>query len=101
MNKVFEYMSLGIPFVQFDLEEGRRLAGDAALYATDNSPASLADGIGRLADDDGLRLSLGEIGRKRCKALLRWDTERAQLLAAYEMALESDRKAAGAPAVLR
>jgi glycosyltransferase involved in cell wall biosynthesis len=27
MNKVFEYMTLGIPFVQFDLVEGRRAAG--------------------------------------------------------------------------
>ena len=38
MNKVFEYMSLGIPFVQFDLIEGRKIAGDAALYATQQQP---------------------------------------------------------------
>ena len=39
MNKVFEYMTLGIPFVQFDLDEGRKIAGDAALYAADNRPS--------------------------------------------------------------
>ena len=33
MNKVFEYMTLGIPFVGFDLIESRKASGEAALYA--------------------------------------------------------------------
>lgn len=87
MNKVFEYMSLGIPFVQFDLFEGRKIAGDAALYAEGNSPVSLAGEMARLIDDAALRSRLALTGRDRAKALLRWETERAQLLAAYETAL--------------
>jgi glycosyltransferase involved in cell wall biosynthesis len=92
MNKVFEYMSLGIPFVQFDLVEGRKAAGDAALYATGNSPIELARQIGRLIDDPALRARLSEEGRVRSTALLRWDTERGRLLAAYERALLTGRK---------
>jgi len=87
MNKVFEYMSLGVPFVQFDLAEGRRIAADAALYAADNSPADLAAQMGRLIDDERLRSRLAEEGKRRAGALLRWDAEKQRLLAAYELAL--------------
>ena len=91
MNKVFEYMTLGIPFVGFDLAETRRIAGEAALYADVSEPAALADKIAMLADDAGLKTQLAAIGQARAKALLRWDTERAQLLGAYELALKVQR----------
>ena len=84
MNKVFEYMSLGIPFVLFDLDEGKKVAGDAALVATNNCPLDLARQIARLLDDGALRAALSQTGKARAKALLRWETERAQLLAAYD-----------------
>ena len=87
MNKHFEYMSLGIPFVSFDLVEGRKIAGDTALYAFDNSPAQLAAAMARLVDEPDLRDRLATAGRERAQSMLRWDTERAQLLAAYETAL--------------
>ncbi len=88
MNKVFEYMSLGIPFVQFDLDEGMKVAGDAALVARHNSPAEFAGQMARLLNDMKLRDALADIGRARAKALLRWETERAQLLAAYDCILK-------------
>ncbi len=88
MNKVFEYMTLGIPFVQFDLGEGRKIAGNAALYAADNSPLSLAAQMGELLDNETLRSDLAATGRERARNLLRWETERAQLLAAYDLALK-------------
>lgn len=96
MNKIFEYMSLGIPFVQFDLDEGRRIAGDAALYATDNDPADLARHILRLADDTALRERMAAAGQARAQAELSWERERAELLAAYRLALAG---AAPAPVV--
>lgn len=84
MNKVFEYMSLGIPFIQFDLMEGRKIAGDAALYAKDNDADSLAISITKLIDDPELRAARAEVGRDRARRLLSWDRERAQLLACYD-----------------
>lgn len=87
MNKHFEYMSLGIPFVSFDLIEGRKISGDTALYAADNSAVSLAGQMARLIDEPALRTTLAEAGQARARALMRWETERANLLAAYEMAL--------------
>ena len=88
MNKVFEYMTLGIPFVQFDLDEGMRIAGDAALVARNNSSVELAGQIAKLVDDNALRAKLADTGKARAKTLLRWETERAQLLAAYDTILK-------------
>jgi glycosyltransferase involved in cell wall biosynthesis len=97
MNKVFEYMALGIPFVGFDLVEGRKVAGNAALYAKDNCPVSLAGEISRLIDDKALRAELAAEGQKRAKTQLNWDVERAELLAAYDLALGEAARPAAAP----
>lgn len=98
MNKHFEYMSLGIPFVSFDLFEGRKISGDTALYASDNCPVTLAGRMAELIDDPGLRARLAVAGRERARALLRWETERAQLLAAYEVALGDKARVPEVPA---
>lgn len=95
MNKHFEYMTLGVPFVQFDLVEGRRIAGDASLYAADNSPRDLATQMARLIDDRALHADLATRGAERAKAMLRWETERSRLLAAHEIALSRGRKTVG------
>jgi glycosyltransferase involved in cell wall biosynthesis len=98
MNKHFEYMSLGVPFVSFDLDEGRKISGDTALYARDNCPRSLAAQIARLVDDEPLRKSLATAGQARARSLLRWETERANLLAAYELALGDKARVPAMPA---
>jgi glycosyltransferase involved in cell wall biosynthesis len=97
MNKVFEYMTLGIPFVAFDLDETRRTAGDAGLYAADNCPKQLAANLLRLADDRTLKSRMGAAGRERAAAELIWERERTELLSAYEMAF-AGRGALRAPA---
>ena len=89
MNKVFEYMSLSIPFVQFDLGEGMRIAGDAALVAKDNNPADFAAQLIRLTDDEALRRKLGRIGEMRAAEQLNWEDERARLLGAYAKAMKN------------
>lgn len=89
MNKVFEYMCLGIPFVSFDLNEGRKASGEAALYAANNDAADLAVKFAKLADDMDLRGALRDEGMSRARVLLKWETERARLLAAHQTALSN------------
>ena len=84
MNKTFEYMALGIPFVQFDLEESRATAADAALYAMPNEPADMADKLLRLIDDPARREAMAATGRRRAEEEFRWDLSAKQLLAAYD-----------------
>lgn len=87
MNKVFEYMSLGIPFVQFEVAEGRAAAGQAALIANRADGAALGDAILTLADDPQRRAEMSAYGSARARKEFRWDEARTALLAAYESAL--------------
>jgi len=59
------------------------VCGDAALYATENDPRSLATQIIRLADDPALRQRLGELGRQRIEEGLAWSFSEQRLLEAY------------------
>lgn len=89
MNKILDYMAYGRPTVLFDLTEGRRSAGDAALYARPNDPRDFAEQILKLLDSEPLRRQLGDCGRKRIEEQLNWETESKVLLAAYAATLKS------------
>ena len=85
MNKTLEYMALGIPVVQFDLVEGRRSAGEAAVYAgRDNDPRALADAIARLLDDPSLAERIAGEGHERMVSALEWRHQAPRLLDSYD-----------------
>lgn len=91
LNKVFEYMALGIPFVQYDLAESRAQAGDAAVVAEDPTPESLGAAIVRLIDDPQRRAEMAASGIARARSEFHWETERARLLEAYAAVLPAAR----------
>ena len=91
MNKILEYMAFGLPVVLYDLTEGRRSAGDAALYARPNDPKDFARQMLTLLDSEELRQRLGARARKRIEESLNWDIEKQELLKAYERALDDRR----------
>ena len=91
MNKIMEYMAFGRPVVLYDLTEGRRSAGDAALYARPNDPQDFARQMLALLDSEELRQTLGARGRKMIEEILNWDIEKRVLLKAYETALGGQR----------
>jgi glycosyltransferase involved in cell wall biosynthesis len=95
MNKTLEYMAVGVPVVAFDLTETRVSAGEAALYATPNEPAGLAERIGTLLDDPEQRERMGALGRQRIAGELSWSRSSEQLLAAYRLAEELRGTSAG------
>jgi glycosyltransferase involved in cell wall biosynthesis len=83
MNKVFEYMSLGLPFVQFDLPQSRSEAGTAALVADASTPEALATSILQLLDDPAARQRMSAEGRAVATRDFQWANEKQSLLAAY------------------
>lgn len=83
MNKIMEYMALGKPIVQFDLAEGRFSAQQASLYARKNDFVDFADKIIELLDNEDLRKTMGEFGKRRVTNELEWKYEAPKLLAAY------------------
>lgn len=91
MNKIMEYMALGLPIVSFDLVEARVSAGPAALYATPNDEAEFAELVGRLFDDPAERERMVATGAARIAGDLSWDVSRRNLVDFY------DRLLAGSP----
>ena len=87
MNKILEYMAYGLPVVLYSLTEGRRSAGDAALYAQNGDTEDFARKVLTVLDSDPLRAKLGECGRKRIEESLNWEIEKKALLEAYATAL--------------
>lgn len=84
MNKILEYMSLGLAVVQFDLKEGRRSAGDASVYANANDECDLAGKILKTLDDSATRERMGREGMRRMKERLEWRHQVPRLLEAYD-----------------
>lgn len=83
MNKVLEYMALGLPIVQFDVIEGRQSAGEASMYAVPNDESDFAARIIELLDTPDRRRTMGLIGRRRMEEQLQWDKQAPELLKAY------------------
>jgi glycosyltransferase involved in cell wall biosynthesis len=87
MVKIFEYMAFELPVVLYNLTEGRRAAGDAAVYAKANDTIDFGDQVAKLLDAPPLRHRLGAIGRSRIEGSLNWDFQKRMLLQAYQTAL--------------
>jgi glycosyltransferase involved in cell wall biosynthesis len=83
MNKVFEYMALGLPFVQFDLQQSRLEAGEAGYVVKSATPQGLAEAMVALLEDVLLRKRMSKIGQEKAQREFRWDTERQSLVKLY------------------
>jgi glycosyltransferase involved in cell wall biosynthesis len=84
MNKIMEYLYFGLPVVGYDLTENRVSAGPAALFATPNREADLANRILELLDDPARRREMGRAGQERVRSVLAWEHSAPVLLAAYD-----------------
>jgi glycosyltransferase involved in cell wall biosynthesis len=69
---VLEAMTCDIPVIASKVTSLPEIAGDAALYASPDSPGSIRDGMIRIVREKGLRDELIEKGRKR-RELFSWD----------------------------
>ena len=83
MNKIMEYMALGLPLVSFDLVEARVSAGPAAAYADANDEAQFAELMGELFDDTNRREEMIKSGTERMSGELSWDVSKANLVSFY------------------
>ncbi len=87
MNKVIEYMAVGLPIVSFELREARVSAGDAARYVKCNDTDAFAAATSALLDDPAERQWRGRVGQDRVAGALSWDHSKVQLLASYAAAM--------------
>jgi glycosyltransferase involved in cell wall biosynthesis len=85
-NKLFDYMSAGLPCVAADLPSMRRVleeTGAGVLHPPSDVP-KMAAAIADLLGDPARRHSLGENGRRAAQEVYRWGRDEERLLAAIE-----------------
>lgn len=87
MNKVMEYMAVGLPIVSFDLREARVSAGGAARYVEADDTNAFAAAASALLNHPEERRLRGRIGQERVAGALSWDESKKHLLASYAAAL--------------
>jgi glycosyltransferase involved in cell wall biosynthesis len=87
MNKVFEYMALGLPFVQFDLPQAKADAGNASIVVGSPTPEALGDGMIELLGDAERRQRMAAYAVDRAHREFHWKVEKQSLLEAYSTLL--------------
>lgn len=85
-NKMFEYMSAGLPVIASAFPLWREIIeGNACGICVDPlDPAAIAAAIDRLVNDRDLARQIGENGRKAVHERYNWSVEEQKLLALYE-----------------
>jgi len=83
MNKIVEYMALGVPMVQFDCVEGKRTALESSRYVTEPTAAGLAEAMHNLLLDAESREEMRTFGLARFNDVLCWEAQYPNLVAAY------------------
>ncbi|MDF1574935.1 MAG: glycosyltransferase family 1 protein [Bacteroidales bacterium] len=84
---ILEAMKCEIPVIASNVTSLPEIAGDAALYASPDSPGSIRDGMIRIVREEGLRDELVERGRIR-RELFSWDHTADKLWSSVEQVLD-------------
>jgi len=84
---VLEAMKCDIPVITTNVTSLPEIAGDAALYASPDSPGSIRDGMIRIVREAELRNELIRRGRERC-GLFNWDRTSEILWKSIQKVLE-------------
>lgn len=88
-NKLFEYMSAGLPVVASDLPALREIVGsaDAGLLVDPQNPAAIAEAIEYLLTHPEEAQNMGKRGRQAVEQHYNWEQEAETLLDFYQKVL--------------
>jgi len=86
---ILEAMKCDIPVIASNVTSLPEIAGDAAIFASPESPGSIRDSMIRIVREEGLREELIEKGRKR-RELFSWDYTAQKLWGSIQQVLEAD-----------
>jgi glycosyltransferase involved in cell wall biosynthesis len=83
MNKIVEYMAMGLPIVSFDLKESQFTAQEAAVYVPNNDEKLFGQAMIDLIADPARRARMRKIALERVEKCLGWEHSSETLLSFY------------------
>ena len=86
---ILEAMKCEIPVIASKVTSLPEIAGDAAIFASPESPGSIRDSMIRIVREKGLREELIERGRKR-REQFSWDHTAQKLWESIQLVLQTD-----------
>lgn len=84
MNKVLEFMAVGLPVIATPSIENQWSAQDALVAPENASPEAFGETILALLNNPGKRRTMSEFGRRRFIECLSWEQSEQALLSAYD-----------------
>jgi glycosyltransferase involved in cell wall biosynthesis len=90
-NKMFEYMSAGIPVIASDFPLWREIIGgnNCGLLVDPLDPAAIAKAIDYLVENPREAQRMGENGRKAVEVRYNWESEEKKLFKFYDKILQA------------
>ena len=99
MNKIIEYMAMGLPIVSFDLKESRFSAQEAAVYVPNNDEQAMGRAIVDLVNNPEQRHVMRQAARERITNGLSWEYSCGVLIDFYDELLAPANATARRPSV--
>lgn len=89
-NKMFEYMSAGIPVIASDFPLWREIivGSDCGLCVDPMNPQAVAEAIDTLVSDAAMAKRLGQNGKKAVAKIYNWSREEPKLVELYKELLQ-------------
>lgn len=90
-NKMFEYMSAGIPVIASDFPLWREICvgNDCGLVVDPMDPSAIAESIDALVSNPAMARRMGENGRHAIEERYNWSSEEQKLFLFYEKILQN------------
>ncbi len=91
-NKLFEYMAVGLPVIASDFPNYREILteNDAGICADSTKPEVVAEAMEKLADNEDMRLAMGESGKRLVQTSYSWEKESQKIIKAIEGLFPND-----------
>jgi len=89
-NKLFEYMSAGIPVVASNFPLWKEIVekNNCGICVDPLNPKEIADSINYILNNNEISKSMGERGRKLVETKYNWDNEEVKLIELYKKLIE-------------